>query len=48
MDEMDAPAQIWELSNAWPKKISVEGFKAEGNSTAMEILVLVHKGIAIQ
>ena len=48
MDENDAPAQTWELANAWPKKISVEGFKAEGNSVAMETLVLVHEGIAIK
>lgn len=48
MDENDAPAQTWELANAWPKKISVEGFKAEGNGVAMETLVLVHEGIAIK
>lgn len=48
MDENDAPAQTWELANAWPKKVSVEGFKADGNSVAMETLVLVHEGIAIK
>ena len=47
MDEKGAPAQSWVLTNAWPKKVSVEGFKAEGNGVAMETLVLVHEGIAI-
>lgn len=48
MDETDAPAQTWELANAWPKKITVEGFKAEGNGVAMETLVLVHEGITLK
>ena len=33
--------------NAWPKKITVEGFKADGNSVAMETLILAHEGIQI-
>lgn len=48
LDESGQPAQTWELANAWPKKITVEGFKAEGNSVAMETLVLVHEGITIK
>lgn len=48
MDENNVPVRTCELANAWPKKISVEGFKAEGNRVAMETLVLVHEGIAIK
>ncbi|MDR1003592.1 MAG: phage tail protein [Prevotellaceae bacterium] len=45
LDEAGNPAQSWELINAWPKKITVEGFKADGNSVAMETMILVHEGI---
>ena len=48
LDEKGEPAQTWELANAWPKKITVEGFKADGNGVAMETLVLVHEGIVIK
>lgn len=48
LDESGSPAQTWELANAWPKKITVEGFKADGNGVAMETLVLVHEGITIK
>ncbi|MDD3038146.1 phage tail protein [Bacteroides sp.] len=48
LDEKDSPVQTWELANAWPKKITVEGFKADGNGVAMETLVLVHEGITIK
>ena len=46
LDESGSPAQSWKLTNAWPKKITVEGFKADGNNVAMETLILVHEGIA--
>ncbi|MDR0961049.1 MAG: phage tail protein [Mediterranea sp.] len=45
LDEGGNPAQSWKLVNAWPKKITVEGFKADGNSVAMETMILVHEGI---
>lgn len=45
LDETGAAVQTWSLTNAWPKKISAEGFKAEGNSAAMETLVLAHEGV---
>lgn len=47
LDEGGAPAQSWKLTNAWPKKITVEGFKADGNNVAMETLILVHEGIKL-
>lgn len=45
LDESGSPAQSWKLINAWPKKITVEGFKTDGNNVAMETLILVHEGI---
>ncbi len=45
LDESGNPVQSWEISNAWPKKIQVEGFKAEGNSVAMETMILSHEGV---
>lgn len=46
LDESHSPVQTWELTNAWPKKITVEGFKADGSSVAMETMVLAHEGVA--
>jgi len=30
----------------WPKKLTVEGFKADGNTTAFETLVIAHEGVS--
>ena len=48
LDESGSPVQTWELTNAWPKKITVEGFKADGNTAAIETLILAHEGITIK
>ncbi len=49
LDQEGAPAQTWKLINAWPKKITVEGFKADtGTEAAMETLIFVHEGITIE
>lgn len=45
LDESGSPVQSWKLTNAWPKKYSVEGFKADGNGVSMETLVLAHEGV---
>lgn len=45
LDESGDPVQSWEITNAWPKKMQVEGFKAEGNSVAMETMILAHEGV---
>jgi phage tail-like protein len=45
LDEAGNPAQSWKLINAWLKKITVEGFKADGNIVAIETMILVHEGI---
>ncbi len=48
LDESGKNALTWKISNAWPKKLTVDGFKAEGNSVAMETLILVHEGIVAE
>lgn len=48
LDEANSPVTTWELTNAWPKKITIEGFKADGNTAAIETLILAHEGITIK
>ena len=45
LDESGSPVQSWKLTNAWPKKYTVEGFKADGNNVSMETIVLAHEGV---
>ncbi len=48
VDESGKPVKTWELTNAWPKKITVEGFKADGNTAAIETLILAHEGVTVK
>ena len=48
LDESGKPVKTWELTNAWPKKITVEGFKADGNTAAIETLILAHDGVTVK
>ncbi|WP_044270752.1 phage tail protein [Bacteroides timonensis] len=48
LDESNSPVTTWEVVNAWPKKITVEGFKADGNTAAIETLVLAHEGVNVK
>ena len=48
LDESGKPVKTWELTNAWPKKITVEGFKADGNTAAIETLILAHEGVNVK
>ena len=48
LDESGKPVKTWELTNAWPKKITVEGFKADGNTSAIETLILAHEGVTVK
>ena len=48
LDESGKPERTWELTNAWPKKITVEGFKADGNTAAIETLILAHEGVTVK
>lgn len=45
LDESGNPVQSWQAVNVWSKKMQVEGFKAEGNSVAIETLTLAHEGV---
>lgn len=48
LDESGNPVKTWEAVNAWPKKLTVEGFKSDGNSISIETLVIAHEGINIK
>lgn len=48
LDESGSPVKTRELANAWPKKITVEGFKADGNTAAIETLILAHEGVTVK
>lgn len=48
LDESGGVAKTWELANAWPKKITIEGFKADGNTAAFETLILAHEGVTVK
>lgn len=43
-EEVNSPIQSWKLTNARPKKCTVEGFKPDGN-ISIDTLVLEHEGI---
>ena len=47
LDESGSPVKTWELTNAWPKKITIEGFKSDGNTPAIETLVIAHEGVTL-
>lgn len=40
--------KTWEVTNAWPKKVTVEGGKSDGNFATIETLVLAHKGVNVK
>ncbi|MCL3854040.1 MULTISPECIES: phage tail protein [Parabacteroides] len=48
LDESGSPVKTWEVTNAWPKKITVEGFKSDSNSPSMETLVLANEGVTVK
>lgn len=48
LDESGSPVQTWEVANAWPKKITVEGFKADSTTPAIETLVLANEGVTLK
>ena len=45
IDESGIPVQSWKLTNAWPQKYTMEGFKADGSGVSMENIVLAHESI---
>ncbi|MDR0982059.1 MAG: phage tail protein [Culturomica sp.] len=48
LDESGAPTMVWKVSNAWPSKLSSDGFKSDSNDVAIETLELAHEGITIE
>ena len=48
LDESGSPVKTWEAVNAWPKKLTVEGFKSDGNTTSIETLVIAHEGVNVK
>ncbi len=48
LDESGSPVMTWVATNAWPTKVSVDGFKSDGNEVAIETLELAHEGVLLQ
>lgn len=48
LDESGSPVKTWEAVNAWPKKLTIEGFKTDGNTTSIETLVIAHEGVNVK
>ncbi|MFZ6756071.1 phage tail protein [Undibacterium sp. Ji50W] len=48
LDEKGGDTMIWELSNAWPTKITSTDLKSEGNEVAIETIEIVHEGLTIK
>lgn len=47
LDETGAPTMVWELTNAWPTKVTGTDLKSEGNEVAIETIEIVHEGLKI-
>lgn len=47
LDESGGIAKTWVATNAWPKKLTVEGFKSDSNTTSIETLVIAHEGVTL-
>ena len=48
LDEKNAVAMSWTLTNALPSKITATDMKADGNEVAIETMELAHEGLAIE
>lgn len=47
LDESQAVAMSWTLTNAFPVKITVTDMKSDGNEIAVESMELAHEGLKI-
>lgn len=47
LDEGQAVAMSWTLTNAFPVKITVTDMKSDGNEVAVESLELAHEGLKV-
>jgi phage tail-like protein len=48
LDEKNAVAMSWTLTNAFPSKITATDMKADGNEVSIETMELAHEGLAIE
>ena len=47
LDETGNPTMVWQLSNAYPVKITATDLKSDGNEVAVESIELAHEGLTI-
>jgi phage tail-like protein len=47
LDEANAPAMTWNLTNAFPVKMTVSDMKSDANEAAVETMELAHEGLTI-
>jgi phage tail-like protein len=47
LDESNAVAMTWTLTNAFPSKITVTDMKSDGNEVAVETMELAHEGLKL-
>lgn len=47
LDESNAPAMTWKLSNAFPVKMTVTDMQSDSNEVAVETMELAHEGLTI-
>ncbi|MBI2275532.1 MAG: phage tail protein [Bacteroidetes bacterium] len=47
LDESNAPAMTWKLSNAFPVKMTVTDMNSDSNEAAVETMELAYEGLAI-
>ena len=48
LDEAGKETMIWELTNAWPTKITGTDLKSDGNEVAVETIEVAHEGLTIK
>ena len=47
LNEEHEPIVVWQLENAWPKKLISTDLNADANEIAIETLVVVHEGLTL-
>jgi phage tail-like protein len=48
LNETHQPVITWQLTNAWPKKITSTDLKADASEVAIETMEVAHEGLTIQ
>ena len=47
LDESNAVAMSWNLTNAFPTKITITDMKTDANETAVESMEIAHEGLTV-